>query len=63
MLYGWYKILDKRMPGTSIATSIKKSVIDVVGCGIPYYSAFYCGKQDDMNIIIGTLQLNNNTTL
>jgi len=43
MLYGWYKILDKRMPGTSIATSIKKSVIDVVGCGIPYYSAFYCG--------------------
>ena len=44
MLYGWYRVLDKRMPGTAIGTSIKKAVIDVVVCGIPYYSVFYCGK-------------------
>ena len=44
MLYGWYRVLDKWMPGTSTMISIKKSVIDVLGCGIPYYSAFYCGK-------------------
>ena len=44
MLYGWYRILDKRLPGTTTKISIQKAVIDVVFCGIPYYTAFYCGK-------------------
>ena len=50
MLYGWYRVLDKWMPGTSTMISIKKSVIDVLGCGIPYYSAFYCGKSFSMYV-------------
>ena len=52
MLYGWYRVLDKWMPGTSTMISIKKSVIDVLGCGIPYYSAFYCGKSFAIHCMI-----------
>ena len=43
MLYGWYRLLDRRMPDTGTVTSIKKAAIDVIIAGIPYYSAFYCG--------------------
>ena len=43
-LYGWYKVLDKAMPGRSTKAVVTKTLSDTLLLGVPYYTSFYACK-------------------
>lgn len=50
-LYGWYKVLDARLPGKAWATVAKKLALDATVASVPLYSAFYIGRGNHRMLI------------
>jgi len=40
-LTAWYSWLDRRLPGASASTIVKKVAVDAFVLNVPYYTAFY----------------------
>ncbi len=49
-LYGWYKVLDARLPGKAWATVAKKLALDATVASVPLYSAFYIGRGEPPHV-------------